>query len=188
MGTAVVEYITPEFVVFATPARSCRGGDRSASVSGRTSRQCLPCHTRHQSAYLEDRGINRSPLSGFLEMAQNPNGEPYPAFPSDKSWNEALAIYMAQGTLLELTVQQIISCDKSDEGCQKRDLPTTFDYVWNTAGGIDSDSDYPQMINVRDRTGHCKWDGNQVASVTSWKYAVPPCTATINTKQPSQQL
>ena len=73
-----------------------------------------------------------------------------PVYPSDKSWNEALAIYMAQGTLPELMVQQIISCDKSDEGCQGRDLPTTFDYVWNTAGGIDSDSDYPQMINVRE--------------------------------------
>ena len=105
-------------------ARACRvrdtscGGDHSASVSGRTSRQCLPCHTRHLSAYLEDRGINRSPLSGFLEMAQNPNGGPYPAYPSDKSWNGALAFYMAQGTLPELTVQQIISCDKFDEGCQ----------------------------------------------------------------------
>ena len=51
-------------------------------------------------------------------MAQNSNGEPYPAYPSDKSWNEASAVYMAQGTLLELTVQHIISCDKSDEGCQ----------------------------------------------------------------------
>ena len=105
-------------------ARACRvrdtscGGDHSASVSGRTSRQCLPCHTRHQGAYLEDRGINRSPLSGFLEMAQNPNGGPYPAYPSDKSWNGALAIYMAQGTLPELTVRQTISCDKFDEGCQ----------------------------------------------------------------------
>jgi len=86
------------------------------------------------------------------------------------------AIYMAQGTLPELAVQQIISCDKTDGGCQGGDLPTAFDYVQNTAGGIDSDSDYPQTSNVRGRTGHCKWDGNQVASVTSWKYAVPPCT------------
>ena len=120
-------------------------------------------------------------------MVQNPNGGPYPAYPSDKSWNEALAIYIAQGTLPEHTVQQIISCDKFDEGrqgetCQQPSI------MWNSAGGIDSDSDYPQMFNVRDRTGRCKWDGNQVASVTSWKYAVPPCTVTINTKQPSQQL
>ena len=45
----------------------------------------------------------------------------------------------------------------------------------NTADGIDSDSDYPQTSNVKGRTGHCEWDGNQVASVTSWRYAVPPC-------------
>ena len=121
-------------------------------------------------------------------MAQNPNGEPYPAYPSDKSWNEALAIYMAQGTLPELTVQQIISCDKFDEGCQEETCQQPSVMMWNTAGGIDNDSDYPQMFNVRDRTGYCKWDGNQVASVSSWKYAVPPYTATINTKQPSQQL
>ena len=114
----------------------------------------MPCHTRHQGAYLEDRRINRSLLSSFLEMAQNPNGEPYPAYPSDKSWNEALAIYMAQGILPELTVQQIISCDKFDEGCQGETCQQPL-MMWNTAGGIDSDSDYPKMFNVRDRTGHC---------------------------------
>ena len=68
------------------------------------------------------------------------------------------AIYMAEGSLAELAVQQIISCDKTDGGCQGGDLPTAFDYVQNTAGGIDSDSDYPQTSNVKGRTGHCEWD------------------------------
>ena len=45
-------------------------------------------------------------------------------------------------------------------------MPTAFDYVQNTVNGIDRDSDYPQA----------EWDGNQVASVTSWNYSVPPCT------------
>ena len=58
-------------------------------------------------------------------------------------------IYMAEGTLPEFAVQQIISCDKTLGECQGEDLPTAFD---------------------------CEWDGNQVASVTSWDYSVPPCT------------
>ena len=109
----------------------------------------------------------------MLETAQNPNEEPHPAYPSDKSWNEASAIYMTQGTLPELTVQQIISCNKTDGGCQGGDLPTAFDSVRNTAGGIDSDSDFPQTI------------------VTSWdtQYGLALVVpATIKTKEPSQQL
>ena len=70
-----------------------------------------------------------------------------PRIRANKSWNEASAIYMAQGTLPELTVQLIISCDKTDGGCQGGDLPTAFDYVRNTAGGIDSDSHGPQAGN-----------------------------------------
>ena len=46
----------------------------------------------------------------------------------------------------------------------------------NTDDGIDRDSDYPQASNVKGKTGHSEWDGNQVASVTSWNYSVPPCT------------
>ena len=71
-----------------------------------------------------------------------------------------------KGTLPELAVQQIISCDKTFGECQGEDLPTVSDYVQNTSDGIDSDSDYPQTSNVKGRTGHCEWDGNQVASVT----------------------
>ena len=36
------------------------------------------------------------------------------------------SIYMAQGTLPELAVQQIISCDKSDGGCQGEDANNAF--------------------------------------------------------------
>ena len=39
------------------------------------------------------------------------------------------AMYTAQGTLPELAVQQIISCDKSDGGCQGEDLPTLFPQI-----------------------------------------------------------
>ena len=85
-------------------------------------------------------------------------------------------IYMAEGALPELAVQQITSCDKTLGECQGEDLPTAFDHVQNTDDGIDRDSDYPQASNVKGKTGHCECDGNQVASVTSWNYSVPSCT------------
>ena len=56
---------------------------------------------------------------------------------------------MAEGTLPELAVQQIISRDKTLRECQGEDLPKAFDYVQNTADGIDRDSDYPQASNVK---------------------------------------
>ena len=54
-------------------------------------------------------------------------------------------------------------------------MPTAFDYVQNTAGGIDSDSDYPETSNTQGRTHKCELDGSKVASVTPWKYAIAPC-------------
>jgi len=110
------------------------------------------------------------------------------------------AVYMAQGKMVELSPQQIISCDTTDGGCNGGDLPTAFKYVMD-AGGIDSDADYPESSNgggggsgyyygyyygseqkhlesqVKGDSGNCTWDGKKVASVTSWKYAVPPCNS-----------
>ena len=40
------------------------------------------------SASLEDGGVNRSSLSASLKTAQNPNGEPFPAYHSGNSWDE----------------------------------------------------------------------------------------------------
>merc|ERR1719503_329103 len=51
-------------------------------------------------------------------------------------------LFMTTGTLEELSEQQVISCDKDDLGCNGGDLPTAFDYV-KSAGGIDTESDYP---------------------------------------------
>ena len=48
----------------------------------------------------------------------------------------------------ELAVQQIISYDKTDGGCNGGDLSTALDYVQNTA----SDSDYPETSNTQGRT------------------------------------
>lgn len=84
------------------------------------------------------------------------------------------AVFMATGKLPVLSTQQIISCDKADDGCDGGDLPTALHYV-EKAGGIDTSSDYPDRSHNTGETGSCKWDGKEVAQVSSFKYAVKPC-------------
>jgi len=83
------------------------------------------------------------------------------------------AVYQATGTMKKLSTQQIISCDKTDGGCNGGDLPTAFDYV-ESDGGIDEDANYPDTSHKSGRTGSCKSHGH-VAKVTDYKYAVAPC-------------
>jgi len=82
-------------------------------------------------------------------------------------------LFMASGRMTELSEQQIISCDKTDGGCNGGDLPTAFDYVMK-AGGIDTESDYKDTSSKTARTGTCKSFAKKV-KVTGYKYAIPPC-------------
>jgi len=81
---------------------------------------------------------------------------------------------MASKQLPILSTQQIISCDKQDAGCDGGDLPTALKYI-EKAGGIDTAQDYPDKSHNSGNTGRCKWDKKEVAKVTGYKYAVPPC-------------
>jgi hypothetical protein len=86
-------------------------------------------------------------------------------------------IFMSSGEIPALSTQQIISCDKHEAdggGCDGGDLPGAYAYVMS-AGGIDSNKDYPDTSHNTGSTGSCKWSGNKVAQVTDWKYAVTPC-------------
>jgi len=71
-----------------------------------------------------------------------------------------------------LSPQQIVSCDKTDAGCNGGDLPTAFDYV-ESAGGLDTEEDYPYTSQTG-RSGSCK-SSTPVVKVTDYKYAVSPC-------------
>jgi C1A family cysteine protease len=85
-------------------------------------------------------------------------------------------VFMATGELPSLATQQIISCDENEPdggGCDGGDLPGAFAYVMS-AGGLDSEADYPDS-SQSGFTGQCKWDGDVVAQVTDWKYAITPC-------------
>jgi len=83
-------------------------------------------------------------------------------------------LFMATKNLIQLAEQQIVSCDKTDGGCNGGDLPSAFDYV-ESAGGIDLQSDYPDTSGTTEQTGSCKWNGQKAAVVTGYKYAVSPC-------------
>merc|ERR1712070_1118886 len=71
-----------------------------------------------------------------------------------------------------LSPQQIVSCDKTDLGCNGGDLPSAFDYV-ESAGGLDTEEDYPYTSKTG-RSGSCK-SSTPVVTVTDYKYAVAPC-------------
>lgn len=93
-------------------------------------------------------------------------------------------VFMATGQLPTLSTQQIISCDHEEVdggGCDGGDLPGAFAYVM-AAGGMDSAEDYPDTSHRFGVTGTCKWSGNTVAQVASWKYAVPPCAESEQAK------
>jgi len=86
------------------------------------------------------------------------------------------AVFMATGKLPPpLSPQQIISCDRNlAAGCSGGDLPTALNYVKN-AGGIDSAADYPSTSADSGKNGTCKWDKKELAKVSGFKYALPPC-------------
>merc|ERR1712019_198723 len=78
------------------------------------------------------------------------------------------------GKLPILSTQQIISCDKTDDGCDGGNTETAYSYV-KKAGGLDTAKDYPDKSHVSGNTGKCHWDKKEAAKVTGFTYAVPEC-------------
>jgi len=87
-------------------------------------------------------------------------------------------LFMVTGQIMDLSDQQIISCDKVDGGCNGGDLPTAFDYV-KTNGGIDTMEDWGDSSASAGRDGRCKKKKEQkmVVQITDYEYAVPPCAS-----------
>lgn len=84
-------------------------------------------------------------------------------------------VFMKTGKLPVLSTQQIISCDKVDQGCNGGDTPTAYAYI-KKAGGLDTAADYPDRSHSTGETGKCSWDGKKVDTVTGFTYATKPCT------------
>lgn len=85
------------------------------------------------------------------------------------------AAFMATGTLPQLSTQQIISCDKADQGCDGGDPTTAYKYV-EQVGGLDLASDYPDKSHTSGKSGTCTWDKKKTVDITGFKYAVKPCS------------
>jgi hypothetical protein len=84
------------------------------------------------------------------------------------------ALFMKTGHLKRLSTQQIISCDKKDNGCDGGDTVTAYSYV-KKAGGIDAAGDYPDKSHTTGRTGKCTWDHKKVAQISGFAWATKPC-------------
>ena len=55
-------------------------------------------------------------------------------------------MFKAEGKMFEISPQQIISCDTTDDDCNGGDLLTVFNYVMD-AESIDGDVDYTKSSN-----------------------------------------
>jgi len=88
----------------------------------------------------------------------------------------------------DLSVQQLVSCDKQDYGCDGGNPVTAYGYLTKTVWGLDSELDYPYTSGKTEQTGNCTWDGNRVVEVTSWNFAVNPCQSADCTGQDEDDL
>jgi len=84
-------------------------------------------------------------------------------------------LFMKTGKIVELSPQQIISCDKGDGGCNGGDVDTGMEYV-DRAGGLATVKAYPESSNHGGKNGQCKSKPKKV-KVTNYKWAIPDCTS-----------
>jgi len=80
------------------------------------------------------------------------------------------AWFLANHTLIDLSPQQVVSCDDVDQGCNGGDTPTAYAYIIK-AGGLELNSIYPYRSGNSGENGPCDFKkADVVASITSWKY------------------
>jgi C1A family cysteine protease len=86
------------------------------------------------------------------------------AFSTTEAIESAWAL--AGHTLTKLSMQQIVDCDTSDDGCGGGNPPTAYQYVIG-AGGLDSYASYPYVAEDQ----YCQFKAsNVVAKISSWNY------------------
>lgn len=86
------------------------------------------------------------------------------------------AVFMSTGKLPgPLSVQQLVSCDKQDGGCDGGDQQSAVRYL--KGAGFGTAVDYPDTSSKSGKTGKCKWDKKAVVAVSGFTFAVPECTS-----------
>jgi len=73
---------------------------------------------------------------------------------------------LSGNTLVSLSMQQVVDCDKVDDGCGGGNPPTAYDYIIK-AGGLEYYKDYPYVgINTP-----CKFNAKDIAAtIHKWGY------------------
>jgi cathepsin F len=85
---------------------------------------------------------------------------------------------LAGHNLTSLSMQQIVSCDKNDDGCGGGDPPTAYQYVIS-AGGLEYYKDYP-YTSGSGINGKCKFDKSDIAaSIKNWTYVTKDLDETV---------
>ena len=83
---------------------------------------------------------------------------------------------LAGNSPLVLSPQQIISCDKTDDGCNGGNTETAYDYV-KKAGGISLEKKYPDTSARSGKTGMChKAKVESDVKIKGYTYATPECS------------
>lgn len=85
-------------------------------------------------------------------------------------------LYMATGKIVQLSPQQIISCDNGDSGCDGGDVDSGTEWV-DSNGGLDTEKDYPDTSMDNDKKGKCYKDKKNIVKVTEYQWAIPDCTS-----------
>jgi C1A family cysteine protease len=86
------------------------------------------------------------------------------------------AVYMSTGALPpKLSVQELVACEKQDDGCNGGDIPEAVSYL--KKNGMTSEADYPDTSSKSGSSGRCKTNWQPVVSVSGMQYAIPPCTS-----------
>jgi len=84
--------------------------------------------------------------------------------------------HLAGNTLVELSPQQVVSCDKGagDLGCNGGDTVVAYGYM--KKNGLQSEADYPYKSGDTGADGKCIYDRTKVvARMQNFTYATPPC-------------
>jgi len=73
---------------------------------------------------------------------------------------------LAGHSLVQLSMQQIVDCDRTDSGCNGGNPPTAYQYVMR-AGGLEAYADYP-YIGIQTA---CRFDASDIAaSISNWQW------------------
>lgn len=83
------------------------------------------------------------------------------------------SLFLSTGALVDLSTEELVDCDRRDDGCGGGDVVTASRYLerW----GVASSDDYPDESSEEGRAQPCSWNDETVAIVENFQYAVEPC-------------